>query len=48
MVNPENPRKSLRKDGHGVADDGYHIFEGEDDGHGAQWHYLKLTATVSE
>ncbi len=48
MVDPANPRESLRKEGSGVADDAYHRFEdSEGDGHMAKWNYLKLTATVT-
>jgi hypothetical protein len=50
MVNPENRRnlKTLRKDGSGVADDGYHRFgDSESGGHLATWVYLMLTATVT-
>ncbi len=47
-MNPENRRKTLRKEGSGVADDAYHRFEdSESDGHLATWVYLKLTATVT-
>jgi hypothetical protein len=46
VFDPTNPRKQLKKEGSGVADDAYHRFE-DGDGHTAKWAYLRLTATLT-
>jgi hypothetical protein len=48
MVDPDNPKKSVKKEGVGVADNAYHRFNDcVKDGHMAKWNYLKLTVTVT-
>jgi hypothetical protein len=47
IFDPENPRRHLKREGSGVADDEYLRFkDSKSDGHMAQWAYLRLTATV--